>query len=92
VNWAVLLPAETCTAAGRVSCELLDESCAVAPLGAAAGSVNAQLTDPPPVSVEGLQLKPLDGTVEPCARSVNIWDPPPDTLTVTAALAVTAAA
>jgi len=92
VNCAVLLPAGTITVGGTVSCELLDESCALTPLGDAAGSVSAQLIDPPPVSVDGLQLIPLDGLFVPCGSSVRICDPAPVAVTVTAVLALTAVA
>jgi hypothetical protein len=61
-------------------------------LGAAAESVNVQLTVPPPVSVDGLQLIPLDGLFVPWGSSVRTCDPAPDAVTVTAVLALTAVA
>lgn len=92
VNDATLPPAPTSTVGGMASCELVDASWTVAPPAAAAGSVTVQLSDPPPVSVEGLQEIPLNPLPLPEASSVRTSDPPPDALTVTVVLAETAVA
>jgi hypothetical protein len=94
VNCAVLLPAEICATDGTAIWELLDESCALTPpAGAADFSVKVHVVEPPPVTMDGLQLiAVIRGGVIGGGSSVRDCAPAPVALTITAAWTLTAAA
>jgi hypothetical protein len=94
VNCAVLLPAEICATGGTTIWELLDKSCTLTPpAGAADFSAKVHVVEPPPVTVDGLQLIAVtEGGVVGGGSSVRDCAPPPVALRITVDWTLTATA